>query len=145
MMRVHIRWRGGAIAALLGLGFLIPGQSIAGKDDPILPQEVYSKLAERAISDIQDSLHELSTSILSLEQYRHAVQQARCAAIMLAMYAQLSPAAIKDVDRATLMNASLALAQSLEDGKIAEAKQKAEALKNLKADPKAEHQAVARM
>lgn len=135
-MNTPIRWCGGASTAILCLGFLLPGQCEAAKDGLNLPKDVYPKLVDSAIRDIQNALHELTGNILSQQQHENAIQKVRCAAVMLAMYARNGPSTIAVVKRAHLSDVALSLAKTIENGKYAEAKKLADAIQAGKLDPK---------
>jgi hypothetical protein len=125
--------------SIVGLGSWISDPSFAARDKEglSLPKDVYQKLADRAIKDIQESLHDLiDNRRLQGEQKRYTIRKARCAAFMLAIYAQLGDSTDERA-RATLRDAALKLAMTIEDGNYNEAKKKADTLENLPANPKA--------
>jgi hypothetical protein len=102
----------------------------AGAPGPILPDSEYPKMVKYSVKGLQDALKGGNPK-------EELVVKARTAAILIAACAQQNLDAADGQQRATVRDAALKLADTIQKKNFAEALKQAEALASLPADPKA--------
>jgi hypothetical protein len=128
MTRRIPRWIAGA--ALVTVGLVALGR--ADEAATLVPAADYPKLVAASTKIIQESL--------AGEVDKKTATKAKTQAAMIAAYAQLTTGS--PAERATLRDAALQLAASLENGKYDDARQQAGRLGNLPVNPAANPQPV---
>ncbi|MBL8799678.1 MAG: hypothetical protein JNM56_37695 [Planctomycetia bacterium] len=118
--------------AALALGVWLVGAapSSAQNKDQVLPDADYPKMLQYGVKSVKDALKGASPK----EEF---VAKARTTAIMIAAYAQQNLEGADAQQRATVRDAALKLAKTIDGKKYAEAIKEADALLTVKEDPKA--------
>lgn len=119
-----------AAGLTLGVWLLAVAPSAAQNKDQALPDSDYPKMLQYGVKSIKDALKGAAPK----EEF---VTKARTTAIMIAAYAQQNLAGADGQQRATVRDAALKVAKTIEGKKYADAVKEAEALLTMKEDPKA--------
>src|SRR5262249_22306270 len=128
-------WNWVLLAAGILMVSLAGSGSAADPKGQLLPDDDYPKMVKYAVKSIQDALKGTPDDVKATK--------ARTAAIMLAAYAQQNLGGADGQQRATVRDAALKLADTIEKKKYADASKQAGAIATVAADPNAKKEKVA--
>lgn len=130
------RWAVRMTFLIAGLGLMAGLGGAADGKDSAIPDADYPKLVDQQLKILQESLKALKDAKEPAES-KKLIEKSRCTAVMIAAIAQDNLSGKDAAQRATLRDASLAVAALAKSKKTDEAIKKADGLKGIKPDDKA--------